>query len=113
MPSDGRDGSNWSARTSNKLVMLLTLSGHRSAARECPLLGVKRTFRSQVRFARALLVAILGLALSAACLSLFDGLIQRYLVLIIAVATLSTFAFQIAGIYELQHETVAREHQCS
>ena len=45
---------------------------------------------------------MLGLALSVACLSLFDGLIQRYLVVIIAVATLSTFAFQIAGIYELQ-----------
>ena len=54
------------------------------------------------RTAEFALVAMLGLALSVACLSLFDGLIQRYLVVIIAVATLSTFAFQIAGIYELQ-----------
>ena len=55
-----------------------------------------------VRTAEFVLVAVIGLALSAACLSPLDGLIQRYLVIILAVATLSTFAFQIAGIYELQ-----------
>src|SRR5690242_5172877 len=55
-----------------------------------------------VRTAEFAIVVVVGLALSAAYLARFDGLIPRYLVVIIAIATLSTVAFQIANIYELQ-----------
>jgi len=52
-----------------------------------------------VRTAEFALVVVVGLALSTAQMSPFDGLLQRYLVVVVAVATLSIFAFQTAGIY--------------
>ena len=55
-----------------------------------------------VRATEFTLITVIGLALATACLSPIDGSIQRYLVVIVAVATMSIFAFQTAGIYELQ-----------
>jgi FlaA1/EpsC-like NDP-sugar epimerase len=55
-----------------------------------------------VRATEFTLITMIGLVLATVCLSPVDGSIQRYLVVIVAVATLSTFAFQTAGIYELQ-----------
>jgi Undecaprenyl-phosphate glucose phosphotransferase len=55
-----------------------------------------------VRATEFTLITMIGLVLATVCLAPVDGSIQRYLVVIVAVAMLSTFAFQTAGIYELQ-----------
>ena len=54
-----------------------------------------------VRMAEFTLIVLVGLALFAAYLP-FAGLIWRYLAAIVAIATLSTLAFQTADIYQVQ-----------
>ncbi len=55
-----------------------------------------------VRMAEFALIVVVGLAVFAAYLPPFDGLIWRYIVAIFAIALLSMFAFQTADINQVQ-----------
>ena len=55
-----------------------------------------------VRMGEFALIILVGLAVYAAYLHAFDGLIWRYLVATFAIAVLSMFAFQTADIYQVQ-----------
>jgi Undecaprenyl-phosphate glucose phosphotransferase len=55
-----------------------------------------------VRMGEFTLIVLVGLALFAAYLPPIDGLVWRYLAATLAIATLSTLAFQVADIYQVQ-----------
>jgi len=79
-----------------------TLSAEALAVADAPTPVSPIVLAGFVRMAEFALIVTVGLALYAAYLSPFDGLIWRYLAATLAVAILSTFAFQTADIYQVQ-----------
>jgi FlaA1/EpsC-like NDP-sugar epimerase len=55
-----------------------------------------------VRMGEFALIVVVGMAIYAAYLKQFDGLVPRYLLATLSIAVLSIFAFQTADIYQVQ-----------